>query len=217
MMTRTAQICLLLLLLVLAGPTPGFAQEDDTGTNPVNFTYEARFYTEMAKLDGGGSLITNTFELRWPLGRNVANIRGDQTDSLFHQMGQFASLRFRGRYAGLSVPTPGMGAFGTSQVSGIGDFDARLLTLAYTSSNLIIAAGVEAFFDTATNDDLGAGQASLGPQVFTVFPGVLGGAVSSRRATSTCSTSRETTILPTSAEARSTSISSGCSLPAGIG
>lgn len=173
---RTIRTCLLLLFLVLSGPTPGFAQEDNTGTNPVNFTYDARFYTEMAKLDGGGALITNTFELRWPLGRNVANIRGDQSDSVFNRMGQFASLRFRGRHAGLSVPAPGSGAFGTAEVSGIGDFDVRLLTLAYTSPNLIIAAGVEAFFDTASNEALGAGQASLGPQVFAVFPGVLGGA-----------------------------------------
>ena len=174
-MTRTVQTCLLFLLLVLAGPTPGFAQADNTGTNPVNFTYDARFYTEMASLDGGGSLLTNTFELRWPLGRNVANVRGDQAGSFFQDMGQFASLRFQGRHAGLSVPTPGIGPFGTSEVSGIGDFDVRLLTLAYTSPNLIIAAGVEAFFDTATHDALGSGKTSLGPQAFAIFPGVLGG------------------------------------------
>ncbi len=61
-----------------AGPTPGLAQEDNTGTNPVNFTYDARFITEVAEFaDGGGSLITNTFEFRWPLGRNVANVKID--------------------------------------------------------------------------------------------------------------------------------------------
>jgi len=216
-MTRTVQTCLLLLFLVLAGPTPGFAQEDNTGTNPVNFTYDLRLITEVASLDGGGSLLTNTFELRWPLGRNVANVRGDRADSLLYDMGQFASLRFRGRYVGLSVPTPGRGPFGTSEVSGIGEFDVRVLTLAYTSPNLIIAAGVEAFFDTATNDALGSGKTSLGPQVFTIFPACSEVTGSSLRATNTCSTSPGTTTVPISAEARSTSISSGYSLAAGTG
>ncbi len=74
---RTVQICL--FLLVFTGPKPGLAQEDNTGTNPVNFTYDARFITEIAEFEGGGgSLLTNTFEFRWPLGRNVANLRGKE-------------------------------------------------------------------------------------------------------------------------------------------
>lgn len=152
------------------------AEEDNTGTNPVNFTYDARFITEVAEFeDGGGSLLTNTFEFRWPLGRNVANLTGKGKGSLFYDMGNRLSMRVRARYQHLSVDTPGASPFDTSEVSGIGDFDARVLGLAYTGKKLIVAAGLEAFFDTASNDALGSGKTSLGPQVFAVFPGVLGG------------------------------------------
>jgi hypothetical protein len=38
-------------LLILVATTPVFAGEkDNSGTNPVNFTYDARFYSEMAPL-----------------------------------------------------------------------------------------------------------------------------------------------------------------------
>jgi hypothetical protein len=142
----------------------------------VNFTYDARFITEVAEFeDGGGSLLTNTFEFRWPLGRNVANLKGEGKGSLFYDMGNRLSMRVRARYQHLSVDTPGASPFDTSEVSGIGDFDARVLGLAYTGKKLIVAAGLEAFFDTASNDALGSGKTSLGPQVFAVFPGVLGG------------------------------------------
>ena len=60
-------------------------------------------------------------------------------------------------------------------MSGIGDFDARLLGIAYASKRFILAPGLEAFFDTASNDALGEGKTSLGPVVFAVFPGILGG------------------------------------------
>ena len=172
--SQVAHTCL--LLLVLFGPTPGLAQEDNTGTNPVNFTYEARFIAEVAQFDeGGGSLVTNTFELRWPLGRNLANLQGAQGGSLFYDMGTKFGARFRARHLNLSVDTPGAAPFNTSEVSGIGDFDARVLYLAHVSRKLIVATGLEAFFDTASNDALGSSKTSLGPQVFTVFPGILGG------------------------------------------
>ena len=168
---RTAHIGL--LLLVLTGSTPGLAQEDNTGTNPVNFTYDARFITEVAEFEeGGGSLLTNTFEFRWPLGRNVANLRGGSAGSPFYDLGNKVSMRIRARYQSLSVDTPGAAPFDTSEVSGIGDFDARVLYMAHTSKKLIVATGLEAFFDTASNDALGSGKTSLGPQVFTVFPGI---------------------------------------------
>ncbi len=172
---RVVQISLLPLLLVFSAPTPGFAQEDNTGTNPVNFTYDFRLIAEMAEFDGGGSLLTTTAELRWPLGRNLANLRGEEGGSLFYDMGSKAGMRIRARYQNLSVETPGASPFGTSEVSGIGDFDARMLYIAHASRKLIIATGLEAFFDTASNDALGSGKTSLGPQVFTVFPGILGG------------------------------------------
>jgi hypothetical protein len=191
--------CVCLLLLFLASPTPGLAQKDKTGTNPVNFTYDFRIYTEMAQFkDDGGSLLSTTFEFRWPLGRDIANLLGQdgskegskeggkeggkeegkeeggkEGGSLFYDMGQRFGMRFRAKYQNLSVDTSG--AVGTSDVSGIGDFDARLLGIAYASEKVVIAPGLEVFFDTASNDGLKAGTTRLAPVVFAVFPGILGG------------------------------------------
>ena len=171
--------CTWLILLVLYNASPGFAQqnkEDKTGTNPVNFTYDFRLYTEIAELrKSSGSLLTHTAEFRWPLGRDIANLRGEGPGSLFYDMGKRFQMRFRARYKSLSVDAPGAGAFDSEDVSGIGDFDARLLGIAYASKRFILAPGLEAFFDTASNDALGEGKTSLGPVVFGVFPGILGG------------------------------------------
>jgi hypothetical protein len=166
-----------LLLAVLAAPPAAFAadqpsKQDNSGTNPVNFTYDFRLITEMASLpDGNNSLITNTFELRWPLGRDVAYLGGSATKSPYHGLGTKVGARVRLRYADLNLDTAGPASFG---VSGIGDFDARLLFLPYVSPGFILAAGLEAFFNTATNAALGSGKTSLGPQIFGVFPGLLG-------------------------------------------
>jgi hypothetical protein len=158
-------------------PAVALAQEeqDNTGTNPLNFTYDARFIAEMSELDGGGSLGTGTFELRAPLGRDIANLRGQGAGNLAYDLGARFAVRFRGRYSTLSVPNMGAGPFDVSQVSGIGDFDMRFLAIAYSSGPVVIATGLEAFFDTASNPALGAGTTSLGPQVFFGFPGLLGG------------------------------------------
>jgi hypothetical protein len=165
-----------LVLFILTAPTPGFAEEDNTGTNPVNFTYDFRLYREMAELPGGGgSRTTSIVELRAPLGRDMANLRGEGPGSLFYDMGKMFQLRFRAPYQDLSVTTPGAAPFNSSEVSGIGDFDARLLSIAYASETFILAPGLEAFFDTATNDALGSGKTSLAPVIFGVFPGMLGG------------------------------------------
>ncbi len=173
-MTRTVHTCL--LFLVLSAPTSVLAQNDNTGTNPASFTYDVRFYSEMADLDDpGGSLLTNNFELRWPLGRNVANLRGDESGSLFRDMGKKFGARIRMRYKSLSLDNPGAGAFGSSEVSGISDFDARVLFMAYASKNLIIIPGLEATFNTATNSALGSGKTLLQPQIFAVIPAILGG------------------------------------------
>jgi len=168
---------LVVLVLMFGAVSLSMAQEekkDNSGTNPVNFTYDFRFYTEMAQIpDDGGSMITNTVEFRAPLGRDIANLTGKQ-EGLFNDMGNRFSLRFRGRYQNLSVTDPSASPFGASSVSGIGDFDARLLGIAYTSNWVIIAPGLEAFFNTASNPALGSGKVSLGPQVFFAFPGLLG-------------------------------------------
>jgi hypothetical protein len=169
-----AACCLQLLALAL-GPTGVLAQEDNTGTNPANFTYDARLYFEMADLDDPrGSLITSTYELRWPLGGDVAKVTGAD-DGLYSKLGKKFGMRVRARFKDLSLDNPGEEVFGTSEVSGIGDIDARVLYMAYASKRIIIVPGLEAIFDTATNPALGNNANVLAPVLFAVFPGVLGG------------------------------------------
>lgn len=145
---------------------------DKTGTNPANFTYDFRIITEMAELpDNQGSQSTQTFEVRWPLGRDVANLRSESEGDTFYDMGKRWGARFRVKHVGLSLNNP---EGGTTEVSGIGDMDARLLYLAYASPNIIVVPGLEAFFDTASNDALGAGTTTLAPVIFTVFPNLVG-------------------------------------------
>jgi hypothetical protein len=154
---------------------PVFAQgKDKTGTNPANFTYDARFYTEMAALDKNSSLITNTYELRWPLGGDMARLRSEEDGGLYSEMGSKAALRVKVREKSLSLANPDATPFGTSEVSGIGDLDVRILAIPYASRKVLIAAGLEATFDLATNDYLGAGKTLLLPQLFFVFPSALG-------------------------------------------
>ena len=137
------------LALAISGPAvaqKGPTDKDNTGTNPVNFTYDLRFYNEWAQFpDDGGSLSTQTFELRWPLGRNLANMKGEGAGSLFHDMGQLAALRIKARYKQLSIETPGASPFETSEVSGIGDFDVRVLAIPYARPKFVFAGGLEAF------------------------------------------------------------------------
>ena len=52
--------------------------------------------------------------------------------------------------------------------------DFRYLHVPYVNNKWGIAAGVEAFFPTATNDLLGTGRYALRPQIFAGFFGLLG-------------------------------------------
>ena len=51
-------------------------------------------------------------------------------------------MRFRAYYKNLSVANPSSAPFGSSGVSGIGDFDARILAIASASSSFILAPGL---------------------------------------------------------------------------
>jgi hypothetical protein len=160
----------ILLIALICPMTVGAEEEkkkkDDTGTNPVNFTYDYRLYTELQQFtDDGGSQIRHTMEYRAPLGRDIGNLGGNL---FFDNLGKWASLRFRAYYQSLNLNDP------TTSVSGIGDFDARFLALAYSSKRFVLAPGLEAFFNTASNDALGSGGNTLAPVVFGVFLGYLG-------------------------------------------
>jgi hypothetical protein len=146
--------------------------KDNTGTNPVNFTYDFRFITEMQWLPSdSGSKLKHTIEWRAPLGKDIGNLGGGK---FYDNLGQTFGLRFRGYYENLSENDPSSASFGSKSVSGIGDFDARLLAIAYSSSSFVLAPGLEAFFNTASNDALGSGSTTLAPVVFGVFLGMLG-------------------------------------------
>lgn len=167
----------LLLLIGVFTSTLGYAQEkkDNSGTNPANFTYDTRFYSEMARFsDPDGSYLTNILEFRWPLGKDIAKATGVENEHLLNDLGKKFGARMRFRYKDLNIATPGAGAFENSNVSGIGDIDMRVLWLAYGSSKMIIVPGLEATFNTASHQSLGFDANVLAPTLFFVFPGLLG-------------------------------------------
>jgi hypothetical protein len=163
---------LLITVLLLAASTT-FAQEkkkDNTGTNPINFTYDARFYTETSWLTpDDASLITNTFELRMPLGRTMSNLT-NQKIGIFNDLGSEHAIRIKFRYKSLNavVDSQNVG------ISGTGDLDLRYLYIPYVTNKMGIATGLEAFIPTASNDALGGGKTVLRPQVFAGFFGLFG-------------------------------------------
>lgn len=138
----------LLILSLFASVSKSFAQEakDNSGTNPVNFTYDFRMWMEVENLEGDNSFTKTAFEYRAPLSKKVA-------------------ARFRGYKIDLSM---GSGA-NASTTSGFGDMDARVLWVPKTSKKGALAFGLEATFNTASQPILGTGKTTLGPQAFLVF------------------------------------------------
>ncbi len=165
-----------ILLIALVCPAMAVAQDeakkkDDTGTNPINFTYDARFYTETSWLrPDNSSLITNTFELRMPLGRTMSNLT-NQKLGIFNDLGSRHALRLKYRYKSLNLEA-GQGP--NTNISGTGDLDFRYLYIPYVTNKWGLAAGLEAFFPTASNDALGDGKYVLRPQIFAGFFGLFG-------------------------------------------
>ena len=133
---------------------------DKTGTNPINFTFDARIYNEFQWLntDGDGNQNITTFEFRAPL------------------LDGKLQFRVKARYLDISAD---LNDDGTDDLddSGFGDTDIRFLIVPYMNmeKKFAIATGLEAFLDTAEEDSLGSGATSLGPQVFAVFFKPFGG------------------------------------------
>lgn len=127
---------------------------DKTGTNPINFTHDARLYNEYIWLNtaGDGSQNITTFEYRTPFA------------------GGKWQFRARARVASIEAD---LNDDGTDDVddSGVGDFDFRFLTVPIIDmkKKFALAVGFETFLPTATEDSLGQGALSFGPQVFGVF------------------------------------------------
>jgi hypothetical protein len=127
---------------------------DKTGTNPINFTHDVRLYNEFLWLNtkGDGEQNITTFEFRTPFADGKWQFRA------------------RVRYASIKADVNDDGVDDLDE-SGLGDIDFRFLTVPYLdmSKRLALAVGFETFLDTASEDALGTGTTSLGPQAFLVF------------------------------------------------
>jgi hypothetical protein len=133
---------------------------DKTGTNPINFTFDARIYNEYQWLntEGDGHQNITTAEFRAPL------------------LDGKLQFRVKARYVDIGADLNDDGTDDQND-SGFGDTDIRFLTVPYMNmeKKFAFAAGLEVFFDTASEDVLGSGATSLGPQVFAVFFKPFGG------------------------------------------
>jgi hypothetical protein len=128
--------------------------KDKTGTNPLNFTWDARLYNEYrwlnTKGDGGQNLLTA--ELRAPFagGKWQARAKVRRVD-----------LKADFNNDGIDDVDDG----------GMGDIDIRFATVPYLNMEKKVGVflGVEFFLDTASEDSLGAGATSVAPFVFVPF------------------------------------------------
>lgn len=161
---RTLNFIAVLAGLLIAGWVSTSAQaqddakaamkKDKTGTNPINFTHDMRLYNEFLWLNtkGDGEQNITTFEFRTPF-----------ADGKWQ-------FRTRIRYASIEADINDDGIDDLDD-SGIGDFDFRFLTVPILNmkKKFALAVGFETFLPTATEDSLGSGALSFGPQVFGVF------------------------------------------------
>jgi len=128
-------------------------QQDNTGTNPVNFTRDIRVYNEYSILntEGDGTQNLTTAELRLPF-----------ADGKWQ-------WRIRARWNSIKADLNDDGSDDLDD-SGLGDLDMRFLTVLKLDmeTRTAWAGGLEIFLNTADEDALGAGATSLGPQLFYV-------------------------------------------------
>jgi hypothetical protein len=126
-------------------------KKDKTGTNPINFSKDFRVYNEFTWLNTPGDSYNNVTTLEY---------RTSFADGKWQ-------WRIRGRYSFLKADLNDDGSNEIKQ-NGLGDVDMRFLTvLNYNfENNTAWAAGVELFLDTATEDVLGTGANTIGPQIF---------------------------------------------------
>ena len=149
-------VCVSLLIIGMAPmgvQAEDDAKKDKTGTNPVNFQREIRFYNEYTALNtaGDGEQNVATVEFRTPF-----------ADGKWQ-------FRLRARHSSITADVNDDGIDDIDE-SGMGDTDFRLLTVPVLDmpNRRALAFGLEVFLDTASEDVLGSGATSLGPQVFYV-------------------------------------------------
>lgn len=126
-------------------------EKDKTGTNPMNFTFDARLYNEYQWLNtaGDGGQNITTFEFRAPFADG--------------------KWQFRSKLRAVDLKAD-FNDDGTDDVDdfGFGDIDVRFMTIPYMNmqKRLAVALGVEFFLNTASEDSLGAGAWTVAPLVF---------------------------------------------------
>ena len=161
--TNRFNLALALAAALALASTSSLAQESDeqkekdkkdtTGTNPVNFSRDFRIYNEFSGLntEGDGTQNVTTAEIRLPFADGAWQWRA------------------RARYTSLTADLNDDGNDDVDE-NGLGDIDMRFLTVLSLDkqTNQAWATGLEVFFDTASEDELGTGSTSLGPQVFWV-------------------------------------------------
>jgi hypothetical protein len=140
-----------------AGELEAAMKKDQTGTNPLNFTFDARLYNEYQWLNtaGDGGQNITTFEFRAPLGEGKWQFRG----------------KIRGQ--GLKADTDNDGSNDVDEY-GFGDTDLRFMTIAYLTNKMGVAPGIELILPTATDPSLGSGAWTLAPFTFLALFNPLG-------------------------------------------
>jgi hypothetical protein len=125
--------------------------KDKTGTNPMNFTFDARLLNEYRWLntDGDGGQNVTTFDFRAPFA------------------GKKWQFRAKLRAVGLKADFDDDGIDDVDEF-GFGDIDLRFMTIPYMNlkKRMAVALGAEFFLNTASEDALGAGATSVGPFIF---------------------------------------------------
>ena len=151
---------LLCVGVLILSPSISFADEgaagakdksDKTGTNPLNFSNDARLYNEYRWLntegDGGQNITTAEFRTPFAGGKWQfrAKIRNNDLKADFNNDGN-----------------------DDVDKGGFGDTDIRFGTVPYFSmeKKMGVFTGVEFFLDTASEDALGAGATSVAPLYF---------------------------------------------------
>ena len=169
MKLQSATYYFFILLVLLAGSLRAEAQTDEdaqvamkadkSGTNPINFQNDLRFYNEYQWLNSAGDGFQNitTLEFRTPI------LKGKW------------QARVKVRNTMINADLNNDGATDVDE-GGWGDTDVRFITVPYVNmkKKMAFAFGIEAFLDTAKKDSLGSGATSLGPQIFGVFFKTLG-------------------------------------------
>jgi len=162
-LTMRSQVVLFAIMLVFSFATHGFSNDesitkekvkaelkaDKTGTNPVNFTHDLRFYNEFMWLNTEGNSYQNvtTLEYRQPFASGKWQFR----------------TRIRGTALELDLNDGG----DKFKDWGLGEIDFRLLTVPYMNMKTLqaMALGIETWLPTA-EDGLGSQRLTFGPQIF---------------------------------------------------